>query len=180
MEQKSALVFAPFSEKHLAQLMTWIQSETQCRQWGGPQFRYPFDRESFSEDCRWRELPSFVLEDSAGRALAFGQYYNRLDCCHLGRLVVAPDARGCGLGCELIANLVARGCRDMKLEQSSLFVLKDNQIALALYEKLGYRKRTYPEPMEWLDMCHYLVAPANKVLECRPRLDENAKNTIGF
>ena len=162
--QVADLAFTRFSETHLSQLMGWIDSEAQCRQWGGPRFRFPFDARSFTEDCCWRELPSFVLEDAAGCAVAFGQYYNRLDCCHLGRLIVAPAVRGLGVGRQLIFRLVAQGCREFGLNRSSLFVLKNNQRALALYEKLGYRKQTYPEPVEWLDMCHYLVAPAKEIL----------------
>lgn len=159
------LTLSPFEQQHLPQLMGWITSEAQCRLWGGPWFRHPFDVESFSADCHWQELPTFVLREPEGEIVAFGQYYNRLDHCHLGRLIVAPDARGRGYGQLLIQKLLAHGVEALNLEHASLFVLKDNHRARAVYEKLGFRNCAYPESAEWLDICDYMVAPVQKVLE---------------
>ncbi|WOX07209.1 GNAT family N-acetyltransferase [Microbulbifer pacificus] len=161
---KSPCSLIPFKEKYLAALMGWIDSEVDCRQWGGPEFRYPFDTQSFSTDSRWRELPSFVVLDAQGEPLAFGQFYRRLNCCHLGRLIVAPHARGRGVGQQLIRQLAAQAKEVLRLEQCSLFVLKNNRAAKALYEKMGFEVCSYPEEMEWLDMCHYMVAPMQKLL----------------
>lgn len=154
----------PFAEEYLADLMGWINSEVECRQWGGPEFRYPFDRHSFSTDSRWRELPSFAVLDAQGAPLAFGQFYRRLHCCHLGRLIVAPHARGRGVGQQLIRKLAVQARDALHLELCSLFVLKNNLAAKALYEKMGFEVCSYPEEMEWLDMCHYMVAPMHKLL----------------
>lgn len=162
----------PFHAMHIPALMRWIDSERQCSQWGGPGFRYPFDSQSFSEDCRWQELPSFALENTAGDLLAFGQFYNRLDHCHLGRLIVAPQARGQGIGQHLIRALVARGCGALNLQRCSLFVLKNNPRARALYEKLGFTAREYPESAAWLEGCDYLVTTVDKIL------DSGQKNEI--
>ena len=164
MTEQALCQLVPFDIAHLPELMRWIDSEQACRQWGGPWFQYPFDTPSFARDCRLQELPTFVLEDECRRLLAFGQYYNRLDCCHLGRLIVSPDIRGAGLGTQLITDLVAHGCAALKLDRCSLFVLKDNPRALALYEKLGFRKRDYPEPEQGLEICHYLVAPVAVII----------------
>lgn len=155
----------PFHQKHLPKLMSWIGSQQQCTQWGGPGFRYPFDSQSFSEDCRWKELPSFALENAQGELLAFGQFYNRLDHCHLGRLIVAPSARGRGVGKQLVRGLAAQGREALHFTQCSLFVLKNNSAAKALYEKLGFEVCDYPETVDWLDECHYMTAPVEKLLE---------------
>ncbi|WP_078084665.1 GNAT family N-acetyltransferase [Microbulbifer mangrovi] len=154
----------PFKAEFLPELISWIDSEAACHQWGGPWFQYPFDARSFSRDCRWRELPTFVVEDNRGQLLAFGQYYNRLDCCHLGRLIVSPGFRGAGIGTLLITQLIAHGCEALQSDRCSLFVLKDNHRALALYEKLGFCKRDYPEPEQGMEICHYLVAEAAQIL----------------
>ena len=158
---------SPLRESHLSALMGWISSPTACHQWGGPWFRYPFTQQSFSEDCRWEALPSFVLENPEGKLLAFGQYYNRLDHCHLGRLIVSSDGRGQGVGKHLIQQLVSHGCKALGVEVTSLFVLKDNQRARALYEKIGYCYSEYSEPMEGLEICDYMVAPAEKIMTPR-------------
>ncbi len=162
---RSPLHFTPCTERHIAELMCWFTSATECRQWGGPPFRYPFDARSFAEDSLWQKLPSFVLLDQSGAMLAFGQYYNRLDHCHLSRLVVAPQARGGGVGRQLILQLVAHGRDALQLTQTSLFVLQNNTAARALYEKLGFRLTDYPEPGDWLRGCDYLTAPATGILD---------------
>ncbi|WGL15159.1 GNAT family N-acetyltransferase [Microbulbifer bruguierae] len=163
--ENTKLQLLPCEQKHLPVLMTWVKTESQCQQWGGPFFRYPFDARSFAEDCSWRELPSFVVQDSGGELLAFGQYYARLDRCHLSRLIVAPAARGRGIGKGLIKQLALRGCCDLKLDQCSLFVLKENLAAQVLYEKLGFQQMEYPEPFDGLELCYYMAAAAKEMLE---------------
>ncbi|SHG26989.1 Acetyltransferase (GNAT) family protein [Microbulbifer donghaiensis] len=152
------------TEEHLRTLMQWLPDAGACKQWGGPSFRYPFTTETFLEDCRWPELASYTLVDSAGAPSAFGQYYERLGHCHLGRLIVAPQARGCGLGKQLIRQLVGTGCDALHLDRCSLFVLRNNGAALALYQGLGFTLSEYPGAPDWLAECFYLVAPATKII----------------
>lgn len=146
------------TEDHLRTLMGWLPDGRACRQWGGPRFRYPFSEQTFRQDCRWGEVASRMLVDG-DELLAFGQYYPRLGRCHLGRLIVSPTRRGSGLGRALVAILMRRGCADLGVGECSLFVLKDNPGARALYRKLGFEEADYPESMEWLDLCDYMVAP---------------------
>ncbi|MFC6634009.1 GNAT family N-acetyltransferase [Microbulbifer taiwanensis] len=148
------------TEEHLRTLMTWLPDLRQCRQWGGPTFRYPFTEQTFIEDCRWPDLPSCVLLDEDGESLAFGQYYERRDRCHLGRLIVSPGHRGAGLGRTLVTELSKRGCRELNARECSLFVLKDNTRARKLYEKLGFAYSDYPDSPGWLEGCDYMIAPA--------------------
>lgn len=152
--------------EHLPILMSWITAKDQCEQWGGPLFRYPFTRESFREDCRWGELAGGALVGGDGELLAFGQYYLRRDRCHFGRLIVSPAHRGLRLGEVLVRELARKGCAELGAEECSLFVLKDNAAAQALYDRLGFARADYPEPFDWLDQCDYLVAPAGAL--CGP------------
>lgn len=149
------------SRQQLLALMAWLPDERACRQWGGPAFRYPFSEQTFLEDCRWQELPSYVLLD--GELRAFGQFYQRLGRCHLGRLIVAPAHRGAGVGRTLVTELLRRGCADLRVSECSLFVLKDNAAARALYHKLGFELADYPGSPEWLELCDYMVAPAKNI-----------------
>lgn len=148
------------TEDHLRPLMNWLPDERACLQWGGPAFRYPFSEQTFLQDCRWTELPSYILVDDNGTPLAFGQYYRRIDRCHLGRLIVSPAHRGAGVGRALVTELIRRGCADLGVGECSLFVLKDNTAAKALYGKLGFEFAHYPGSAEWLEVCDYMVAPA--------------------
>lgn len=159
----SELNLQPFTDAQLPLLMSWIGDRQQCQLWGGPTFRYPFTAQTFAEDSRWRELPSFVLTGADKHPLAFGQYYNRLDRCHLGRLIVAPDQRGRGRGRTLVTQLARRGCAELGVSVCSLFVLKDNASARSLYRKLGFRFVDYPEKYDWLDLCDYMIAAGSVV-----------------
>ena len=58
--------------------MKWFSCEREIRQWAGPEFRYP-------------------LLNRQGLLIGFGQYYLRLERCHLSRLVINPDSRGQGI-----------------------------------------------------------------------------------
>lgn len=153
------------TEEHLRTLINWLPDARACLQWGGPTFRYPFTAETFLEDCRWRQLPSYALVDDRGALCAFGQYYERLGRCHLGRLIVSPQRRGQGLGGVLVGELIQRGCAELAVSEASLFVLKDNTVARALYQKLGFACADYPEPFEWRERCDYMTAPAKNIIE---------------
>ncbi|SDK75310.1 GNAT family N-acetyltransferase [Microbulbifer yueqingensis] len=151
--------------QHLEVLMSWIADREQCLQWGGPVFRFPFSPATFREDCRWDELAGGVLVDGCGHMVAFGQYYRRLGRCHLGHLVVSPGRRGQGLGKRLVRALARRGCAELEAAECSLFVLKNNAAARALYRRLGFVPAEHPESFPWQDQCDFLVAPAGALDE---------------
>ncbi|WP_445362977.1 GNAT family N-acetyltransferase [Microbulbifer sp. ANSA003] len=150
----------PMEEWQFPTLMSWLPDREQCQQWGGPDFRFPFEGKSFMEDCRWPELPSYALQDSSGDVLAFGQYYQHLGRCHLSRLIVSPNHRGAGLGRSLVVQLAQTGARALDAIECSLFVLRTNLAARTLYQKLGFEEAAYPGQRKWLDQCDFMVAPS--------------------
>ncbi len=101
---------------------------------------------------------TFVALDasSAGRPLAFASFIALPDNCDLELMAVHPDKRRQGVGAALLrhalAALAAEGPRTCLLEARA-----SNIAALALYEKLGFkrlalRKGMYANPAEdgWL------------------------------
>lgn len=146
---------APSSDL-LKEMATWFQSESDLRAWSGPHFRYPFSSHSFVEDLRLDSLSSFCLVSQDANLLAFGQCYNRLDRCHLGRLVVSPMHRGEGIVDKLIDQLSAYGLKKFDLDTVSLFVLTHNESAIKAYTKYGFRVAEYPEENP-LEDCLYMV-----------------------
>ena len=144
------------SEEHLIEMMSWFSNEDELSEWSGPNFRYPFDLKSFTEDLKLNSINSFALVSNQSEFLAFGQYYRRLEKCHLGRLVVNPNYRGKGVALELMKQLCGLGRKDLKVEEYSLFVLDHNKSAIAAYEKFGFEFAKYPKELN-LENCQYMI-----------------------
>lgn len=144
------------SNTHIDALMQWFPDAASVALWS-PSNTFPFtDRQRFILESKLDELPSWMLVDAGDAPLAFGQYYARHGCCHLGRLVVNPARRGEGLGSELIRQLLARGTAELGTTRCSLFVLDYNTTARKLYARLGFTETQYPEKMPLPD-CLYLT-----------------------
>jgi ribosomal protein S18 acetylase RimI-like enzyme len=88
-----------------------------------------------------------VAEDSHGKRLGFihlcgePDYYTRAECGHIADIVVAPEARGRGVGEALMA-AGERWARDRGYMILTLNVFLENQHARALYERLGFHAET--------------------------------------
>jgi ribosomal protein S18 acetylase RimI-like enzyme len=144
------------SDANFIELMSWFSTEEELSIWSGPGFRYPFDLSSFKRDLKLDSLNSFSLVSVEGNLLAFGQYYLRLDKCHLGRLIVNPNFRGQGIAAHLIQKLGVLGKTELKTDSCSLFVLGHNKSAIQAYTKLGFSMADYPDEIP-LEDCLYMV-----------------------
>ena len=144
------------SDANFIEIMSWFSTEEELSIWSGPGFRYPFDLSSFKNDLKLDSLKSFSLVSVEGNLLAFGQYYLRLDKCHLGRLIVNPNFRGQGIASHLIQKLGVLGKTELKTDSCSLFVLGHNKSAIQAYTKLGFSMADYPEEIP-LKNCFYMV-----------------------
>lgn len=156
----SAPTLVAATEAHVLGLMPWFPDARSCAVWGGPRFRHPFTAATFLEDICLRELTSLVMLDEAGAPCASGQYYRRAGRCHLGRLVVSPARRGGGLGTALIRGLAGEGVPRLGVDECSLFAAPDNEGALRLYDRLGFRTAVYPEDDPMVRPFVYMVVPA--------------------
>ena len=153
----------PASQVDVVELMSWFPNAAATAMWGGPGFRYPFDKQSFLEDTRCGEIASYCLKDREQLLIGFGQYYERLGRINLARLVVVADRRGQGLGAELISRLMEQAAIDLPLQQFSLFVYRDNSMAYDCYHKLGFRKVQYPEGAPLADACYYMTRDVDRI-----------------
>ncbi|WDD99301.1 GNAT family N-acetyltransferase [Thalassomonas actiniarum] len=145
-------------QEHLLKIMSWFSSEQELNLWSGPNFRYPYNLSSFTEDLKLDQLHSFSLVTAENEFCAFGQYYLRLGKCHLGRLIVNPESRGQGIASQLMHRLCDAGLAQLKVKACSLFVLADNEKAIKAYEKFGFAFTDYPEEIT-LENCLYMVKP---------------------
>jgi ribosomal protein S18 acetylase RimI-like enzyme len=144
------------SNDHLIEVMSWFTTEEALSLWSGPNFRFPLHLDTFKQDLKLETLASFTLISDDGALLAFGQYYLRLEKCHLGRLVVNPDFRGQGISTHLIQQLITKGKSSLNADICSLFVLEHNKTAINAYTKLGFSFAHYPEEIP-LENCLYMI-----------------------
>lgn len=143
------------TNQDLIGVFRWFNSEKSVFYWAGPGITYPLQIKRFKTDSKFEKSHSYVLKQ--GRTLlAFGQIYNRLEHCHLGRLVVSPTFRGQGVGRQLIETLLAQGQQKLGLSKASLFVLNDNKAAMQLYQKMNFMVTEYPETIP-LENCLYMT-----------------------
>ena len=140
------------------ELMAWFPDSHSVDIWGGPSFRYPFDRESFHIDCRWQDFASYCLRNDEILA-AFGQIGERYGRAHLARLVVNPALRGRGIGRLLLETLFDEALSMQRYEEIALFVYRDNEPAYACYLAMGFKVQSYPDDAPMPDRCYYLTRP---------------------
>lgn len=122
----------------IREVMTWFDSDDSAKSWGGPTMRFPFAEPSFLEDIGWHSNRGCVLVPGSLHFVAYGQYYGRDGRAPLARLAVSPGRRGKGLGSVLVRLLKARSQEELACDESSLFVLENNEAAVRCYRKCGF------------------------------------------
>jgi ribosomal protein S18 acetylase RimI-like enzyme len=122
-----------------ATISTWINDAQACARWAGPLLRFPFTAEELATQIVVPQGISHCLGDEGASPLAFGQYWLRVPgCAHLGRIIVAPSARGRGLGKVLCSQLIDDAIDRLGVNKLSLRVYRDNTSAMRLYASLGF------------------------------------------
>jgi ribosomal-protein-alanine N-acetyltransferase len=71
--------------------------------------------------------------------LGFGCLWEVLEEAHITVLAVRPEYQGQGLGKAIVWGLLKQA-RDRNLEWATLEVRESNQIAIAIYEKFGFKE----------------------------------------
>ena len=97
-------------------LKSWFPDKESSHYWCGPALRFPFSHESFIEDIHWEKMATYSLRNYEGQFIGFGQYYEKLQRCHLARLVVSPSQRSMAVGHKLISWLMSIGVKDLGTE----------------------------------------------------------------
>jgi len=156
-----AMLLTSVSLEDISVLMTWFGDETSTQEWGGWEFRYPFDDSTFRVDAQIDELDSFVSRGEAGELIAFGQVKEKYGRGHVARLVLAPEYRGRGLGTDLVSSLCDKATELFDCAEHSLFVSRANTAALRCYVGLGFIEAPYPEDDGTEDKTLYMVRRAS-------------------
>ena len=133
----------PFAEEHAQTILTWVESPEDREAWASRA-----DLELTATLFRdWHSDPDvhpYVLTEN-GRLCAYGEVWtdDAAAEAELAHLVVAPEARGRGIGRRLVA-LLSRRARELGFEEIWVRVLSTNEAALATYAAAGF-VRAAPE-----------------------------------
>lgn len=140
----------PFTEADIDRLIGWIPTAEFLLQWGGTGFKFPLDREQLlfhlakSMERPPDRLIYRAMDEDPGEVVGHGEILaidpeNR--SATLGRILVgAPQARGCGVGEQLVRELVRICFRELKLHRVALRVYDFNQAAIRCYQKAGFQQ----------------------------------------
>ena len=152
-------------------LMTWIDGPQEMLTWAGPAFSWPLDVDqltAYAAEASGQRRIWTAVQHHSGEAV--GHASLRLDPAHssarLGRVLVAPSARGRGVGTAMLVKVLASAFDTGELERVELGVFTHNAAAVRLYERLGFacdrviRDVEHVEGRPWSAMQMSLARPA--------------------
>lgn len=113
----------PVQPQDYARIAGWLDSAVATLRWAGPGVPYPLRPEQFEQVLQLRERPGWLLLAESGQRVGFGQAWcTEPGTMHLGRLLVAPQARGCGLGRTLVHALIEQAFQSDAVQRLTLRV----------------------------------------------------------
>ncbi|XLZ69957.1 GNAT family N-acetyltransferase [Massilia sp. SR12] len=123
-------------------IASWIPDAAAARRWAGPLLSYPFTAADLPAALAipgCQTSSHCLVDDYIETPLGFGQYWVfQADAVHLGRIIIAPDARGRGLGRALCQHLIEAALAGTQAKAVTLRAYRDNVAAVDLYESLGF------------------------------------------
>jgi RimJ/RimL family protein N-acetyltransferase len=125
-------------------LAAWIGGPIELLTWAGPGFDWPLDDEQLAEYAAESATPlrrSWMAWDPESGQVV-GHASMRVGAARasgrLGRVLVAPKARGNGYGGAMLERVLTSAFDGLGLEQIELGVFAQNSSAVRLYERLGF------------------------------------------
>ncbi|WP_436770809.1 GNAT family N-acetyltransferase [Yinghuangia sp. YIM S09857] len=170
MTDSPRLHLRTFTPGDAALLVTWLRSESELTTWAGTAFTWPLTP---------AKLAAYAAESADGTRLTWtavagkpvGHASIRLEDGddpapqrhgRLGRVLIAPHARGEGLGVELLAAVVRTAFDGLALGELRLGVYRHNTTALRLYARFGFHLVSTRPPAAGLGdgwaVCEMVVA----------------------
>ncbi|MFS8152896.1 GNAT family N-acetyltransferase [Vreelandella titanicae] len=120
-------------------IATWISDEKACSRWAGSSLPFPFIAENLPELLAVEGCTSYCLSDIDNNCVGFGQFWpGKQGAVHIGRIIIAPEARGNGAGRLLCEKLITKARQSTGASTVTLRVYRDNHAARSLYSSLGF------------------------------------------
>ncbi len=170
---RPALALRPLEPADCDRLLRWIDSSDALWQWSGVRsFTWPLDQGQLLRDLDARAGSGglFAGIDERGEMVAHVLLEAQLN--HgvglVGRVAVAPEQRGRGLGVALMRATVRHGFDELGLHRLQLAVYTFNAAAIATYRAVGFvvegvaRDSTLGSAGRWDALAMSLLAPEHR------------------
>jgi RimJ/RimL family protein N-acetyltransferase len=135
-----SLGLVEFTPAHFATLRSWFSSDREVVRFGGAGLRYPLDDEQLHAIVDDPARLSWMAADGDGELLGHIELglQREQEAALLGRVAIAPAARGRGLGTELVTSALDVAWDHDWVKRIDLRVFLWNAPALAVYRRLGF------------------------------------------
>lgn len=141
-----AIGLEPFGDADIERLVAWISSPALLGQWTASTFTHPLTRPQLEQHLREtaargdRLIYRVVVEDEVVGHLELGAIDRRHRSLRIGRVFVAPGARGRGVGTRMMQAALEIAFDQLSMHRVELGVFDFNREAVALYERVGFRR----------------------------------------
>ncbi|MBU5265655.1 GNAT family N-acetyltransferase [Virgibacillus proomii] len=139
-----------FERSDFQQLINWIKSPQFLLQWGGPNFSFPLTEqqlENYIKDANNNNssvLIYSVIDKETGNVIghiSLGNIDRNNKSARVGKVLVGDkNARGKGIGVQMMTEILKIAFDKLELHRVSLGVFDFNTSAIACYEKVGFKK----------------------------------------
>jgi [ribosomal protein S18]-alanine N-acetyltransferase len=155
------LRLVPAEPAHAATVAGWSRTPAETRQWCS-RGDHPLAADVVTGWWEAGDVQPWLLVSAAGRPVAYGELWldPDEDEVELARIIVAPEARGRGIGHRMVDELTVRAA-GTGLRQLFLRVDPENTVAIGCYRAAGFVD-VHPElsaqwnreqPVDYLWLC---------------------------
>lgn len=102
-------------------------------------FATPWTFESFYNELTGNHLAYYAVVELDDKIIGYGGLWRVIDEAHITNIAIHPDWRGKGYSKWLMTHLMNYS-RSQNLERMTLEVRVSNQVAIGLYQQLGFEK----------------------------------------
>ena len=114
-------------------------------------FSVPWSEKSFKDESR-NEIAFYFVAKEDGKIIGYAGFWHVADEGDITNIAVAPEYRRRGIGGKLLEEII-KTAANKRLVLLTLEVRQSNRVAIALYERYGFkrigsRKKYYKDPEE--------------------------------
>jgi RimJ/RimL family protein N-acetyltransferase len=140
------VTLAPFADADIDRLIAWMSSSQLLGQWAASGFSFPLTQAQMRAHMRTSAESGaliFKVLDQAHSVVGHVELgsidrFNR--SLRIGRVVVAPERRGRGIGVDLMRSALRVAFDQLQMHRVELAVFDFNHAAIACYERVGFQR----------------------------------------